>query len=570
MGIKRIGKHLLEHRWRLRRIFPPKSLARIEQAIKAGEATHSGQVRFVVEGALDGAPLFRNQPARERALDIFSQLRIWDTVHNNGVLIYLLLADQDFEIVADRGIDTMVGHAGWENICQEMEADFRVGAFRTRRDQGNRSRVARTGRTFSEGRRRTERAAGCAGGNVVQYRSRCSSRQSVHQRLVQGIVVVEVSRQGSQHRLETYAVGGGIVGFTDAFAYLRGAAINSPCRQWKIGIIDDRQGAPEVLPRFIPIADGKSDTRQQAMGECEMVLVRCRGGVVAQLDRPSSRLIEFGNLQTIFAQAVIELRGNCKVQWNAILFEAALNIDELLACPLRVAQSHESLRQDRSLKEISKLVFVESSLVDAFAEGAGSLKIHCFDVQPCERQTAQCAGLFISVFSCHFQRRRGFALQIPPLAQMKERGGLQHVEKDKDVNISGFAGQALSMRRRVATLPVPRPPAVKNALDPVTPDQRAVVLCAGTQLHCSHATSGILLVPSLEIQVDAGAAALYQGLEGVVLQGLAFGQHIFGRLKAGASVCMQAEPANGKKAGDLLPKLAGVSGADNHLLEITN
>ena len=85
----------LEHRWRLRRIFPPNVLARIEQAIKAGEATHSGQVRFVVEGALDGAPLFRNQPARERALDIFSQLRIWDTAHNNGVLIYLLLADHD-------------------------------------------------------------------------------------------------------------------------------------------------------------------------------------------------------------------------------------------------------------------------------------------------------------------------------------------------------------------------------------------------------------------------------------------------------------------------------------------
>ncbi len=67
-------------------------------------ATHSGQVRFVVEGALDGAPLFRNQPARERALDVFSHLRIWDTAHNNGVLIYLLLADRDVEIVADRGI----------------------------------------------------------------------------------------------------------------------------------------------------------------------------------------------------------------------------------------------------------------------------------------------------------------------------------------------------------------------------------------------------------------------------------------------------------------------------------
>jgi uncharacterized membrane protein len=129
MNIRRIGRHLLEHRWRVRRIFPPQVLTAIEQAIRAGEATHSGQVRFVVEGALDGAPLFRDQPARERALDIFSQLRIWDTAHNNGVLIYLLLADRDVEIIADRGIDTRVGAAGWEKICAEMERNFRVGNF---------------------------------------------------------------------------------------------------------------------------------------------------------------------------------------------------------------------------------------------------------------------------------------------------------------------------------------------------------------------------------------------------------------------------------------------------------
>ena len=129
MGIRRISRHLLEHRWRERRIFTPKVLARIEAAIKAGEATHAGQVRFVVEGALDGAPLFRNQSARERALDVFSHFRIWDTAHNNGVLIYLLLADRDVEIVADRGIDAKVGHAGWEAICQAMEAEFRSGRF---------------------------------------------------------------------------------------------------------------------------------------------------------------------------------------------------------------------------------------------------------------------------------------------------------------------------------------------------------------------------------------------------------------------------------------------------------
>ena len=129
MGIGRIGRHLLEHRWRERKIFPPKVLAAIEQAIKAGEATHAGQIRFVVEGALDGAPLFRDQPARERALDIFAQLRIWDTAHNNGVLIYLLLADRKVEIVADRGIDASIGAAGWQQICADMEREFRTGNF---------------------------------------------------------------------------------------------------------------------------------------------------------------------------------------------------------------------------------------------------------------------------------------------------------------------------------------------------------------------------------------------------------------------------------------------------------
>ena len=129
MGIRRIGKHLLAHHWRVRRIFTPEVLATIEQTIQDGEATHSGQVRFVVEGALDGKPLFRDQPARERALDIFSKLRIWDTAHNNGVLIYLLFADHKVEIIADRGIDSKVGHAGWEKICKAMETDFKAGNF---------------------------------------------------------------------------------------------------------------------------------------------------------------------------------------------------------------------------------------------------------------------------------------------------------------------------------------------------------------------------------------------------------------------------------------------------------
>ena len=129
MDIQRITKHLLGSQRQVARAFPPHCLLAIEQAIKTGETGHSGEIRFVVEGALDGKPLFDGQPARERAIDVFSQLRIWDTEHNNGVMIYLLLADRDVEIIADRGIHGRVGAQEWESICRAMEASFRQGDF---------------------------------------------------------------------------------------------------------------------------------------------------------------------------------------------------------------------------------------------------------------------------------------------------------------------------------------------------------------------------------------------------------------------------------------------------------
>jgi uncharacterized membrane protein len=90
---------------------------------------HAGEIRFTVESALPLIPLLRGQTARARALEVFSHLRVWDTEHNNGVLIYLLLADHDVEIVADRGVHARVGGEGWEKICREMEALFRAGDF---------------------------------------------------------------------------------------------------------------------------------------------------------------------------------------------------------------------------------------------------------------------------------------------------------------------------------------------------------------------------------------------------------------------------------------------------------
>jgi len=129
MNIKRITKHLLLTHWQVSRAFPSDTLVAIDRAIKASEAAHAGEIRFAVEGALDGTPLFKGQSARERAIDVFSQLRIWDTEHNNGVLIYLLLADRDVEIVADRGIHAKVGLEEWEKICRTMETAFKQANY---------------------------------------------------------------------------------------------------------------------------------------------------------------------------------------------------------------------------------------------------------------------------------------------------------------------------------------------------------------------------------------------------------------------------------------------------------
>ena len=124
MNIKRVAVHLLATRGQVKRAFPRSTLATIEKAIKASETAHEGEVRFAVEGALDGLPLFKGQSARERAIEVFSQLRVWDTQHNNGLLIYLLLADRAVEIVADRGFHEKVSSQDWDKICHQMEAAF--------------------------------------------------------------------------------------------------------------------------------------------------------------------------------------------------------------------------------------------------------------------------------------------------------------------------------------------------------------------------------------------------------------------------------------------------------------
>ena len=125
----RLLKHLFIPDWWVRRVFPPPSMENIAAVIRETESQHQGQICFVVETSLDLRPLLRGQSARQRAIEVFSGLRVWDTEHNNGILIYLLYADRDVEIIADRGINAHVSAGEWERICQEMEASFRQGRF---------------------------------------------------------------------------------------------------------------------------------------------------------------------------------------------------------------------------------------------------------------------------------------------------------------------------------------------------------------------------------------------------------------------------------------------------------
>ena len=129
MKTQRIFKHLLTTHGQVTRAFPRSALNAIEKTIKSSETVHAGEIRFVVEGALDGMPLFKGQSPKERAIELFAQLRVWDTEHNNGLLIYLLLADRAVEIVADRGIHAKVGVEEWRKVCHQMETAFKQSNY---------------------------------------------------------------------------------------------------------------------------------------------------------------------------------------------------------------------------------------------------------------------------------------------------------------------------------------------------------------------------------------------------------------------------------------------------------
>jgi uncharacterized membrane protein len=124
---------ILKHRWLdegdARRALAPDALARLRDRVRASEALHSGEIRLCVEASLPMSYLMRGATTRERAVAMFGKLRVWDTEHNNGVLIYLLLAEHRIEIVADRGVDRCVADSYWSRIVATMATAFAAGRF---------------------------------------------------------------------------------------------------------------------------------------------------------------------------------------------------------------------------------------------------------------------------------------------------------------------------------------------------------------------------------------------------------------------------------------------------------
>ena len=129
MDAGRILKHLFTPDWAAYRTFPRAALRRIEKAIGESEKSHDAELRFAVEAGLALMPLLKGVTPRQRAHEVFANLRVWDTEHNSGVLIYLQLVDRDIEIVADRGFSAKVGQDAWDRICRRMEDAFRAGRF---------------------------------------------------------------------------------------------------------------------------------------------------------------------------------------------------------------------------------------------------------------------------------------------------------------------------------------------------------------------------------------------------------------------------------------------------------
>ncbi len=126
-GWRRWLRHLWLDAADSRRLLPPQACQRLEATVRASESQHLGELRLCVEASLPWAALRRGVDARQRAVELFGQLRVWDTAHNNGVLIYLLLADRRIEVLADRGLHALAPPAVWSELAQDLSQAMASG-----------------------------------------------------------------------------------------------------------------------------------------------------------------------------------------------------------------------------------------------------------------------------------------------------------------------------------------------------------------------------------------------------------------------------------------------------------
>lgn len=129
--MKRLLQHALTGRWHIHRLLSAESKEQITASVAEAEQGHSGQIRVVIEATPGVRHVLHGRTARERALEVFAHERVWDTQYNNGVLLYLLVAERDAEIVADRGLNGRVVRERWEDICRELEQAVSTSGFQS-------------------------------------------------------------------------------------------------------------------------------------------------------------------------------------------------------------------------------------------------------------------------------------------------------------------------------------------------------------------------------------------------------------------------------------------------------
>jgi uncharacterized membrane protein YgcG len=127
--LMRLFKHRSYDEADVRRVLSDSALKRLEARVHDSEKLHSGEIRLCIEAGLPTSYVWKGLSVRDRALAMFGKLRVWDTEHNNGVLIYLLFAEHAIEIVADRGLNSRVADAEWKAIVERMREPLRAGQF---------------------------------------------------------------------------------------------------------------------------------------------------------------------------------------------------------------------------------------------------------------------------------------------------------------------------------------------------------------------------------------------------------------------------------------------------------